>query len=312
MKLARLSAAGLIPEVWVPPHHVRELRALLAHRRRLVKTQTMLKNRLHSLLHRHQLVPPAGNPFLPKQRTWWTNLKVSSTEQLHVRHDLDTLSQLAQQIKEIDAELRRLSCLAPWSEAMPYVLQLPGIGLIIAMTILAAIGDVSRFPSAKKLVGYSGLGAAVHDSGQTHRSGRITKEGRKELRHALVEAAWITVETSPFWKTQFERLARRMHPNKAIVAIARQLLVVIWHVLTERAADQQADPDMVAFKLMTWSWKLTDEQRDGLTTRQFIRYHLLRLNLGHDLTHVVRGRAKRLIAPPEEVLALRPELRPAD
>ncbi len=96
--------------------------------------------------------------------------------------------------------------------------------------------------------------------------------------------------------------------------------MVIWHVLTERAADQQADPDMVAFKLMTWSWKLTDEQRGGLTSRQFtrtcggagVRYHLLRLNLGHDLTHVVRGRAKRLIATPEEVLALRPELRPAD
>jgi hypothetical protein len=90
------------------------------------------------------------------------------------------------------------------------------------------------------------------------------------------------------------------------------LLVVIWHVLTERAADQQADPDMVAFKLMTSSWKLTDEQRGGLTSRQFIRYHLLRLNLGHDLTHIVRGGAKRLIAPPEEVLALRPELRPRD
>jgi hypothetical protein len=152
----------------------------------------------------------------------------------------------------------------------------------------------------------------VHDSGQTHRTGHITKEGRRELRHALVQAAWIAVETSPFWKAQFERLCHRMHSNKAIVAIARQLLVVIWHVLIERSADQQADPDMVAFKLMTWSWKLTNEQRGGLTSRQFIRYHLLRLNLGRDLTHVVRGGAKRLIAPPEEVLALRPELRPPD
>jgi hypothetical protein len=60
---------------------------------------------------------------------------------------------------------------------------------------------------------------------------------------------------------------------------------------------------------MTWSWKLTDEQRGGLTTRQFIRYHLLRLKLGAGLTHVERGGAKRLIAPAEEVLALRPELR---
>jgi hypothetical protein len=65
---------------------------------------------------------------------------------------------------------------------------------------------------------------------------------------------------------------------------------------------------MVAFKLMTWSWKLTDEQRGGLTTRQFVRYQLLRLGLGYDLTHVLRGGSKHLIAPPDEVLKLRPEL----
>ena len=159
----------------------------------------------------------------------------------------------------------------------------------------------------------------MHDSGQTHRSGPITKAGRRELRHARVEAAWIAVETNPFWQVQFERLCRRMHQNQAILAMARQLLVVIWHVLTERVSDQQADPDMVAFphrgpagKLMTWSWKLTDEQRGGLTSRQFVRYGVLRLDLGHDLTHVVRGRARRLIAPPEQVLVLQRELRPPD
>ena len=102
-----------------------------------------------------------------------------------------------------------------------------------------------------------------------------------------------------------------MERNKAIVAIARQLLVVIWHVLTEHATDQHADPDMVAFKLMTWSWKLTPEQRGGLTTRQFVRYQLLRLGLGHDLMHVRRGGGgKYLIAPPDEVLRLKPELQP--
>ena len=79
----------------------------------------------------------------------------------------------------------------------------------------------------------------------------------------------------------------------------------------ERAADHHADPDMVAFKLMTWSWKLTSEQRGGLTTRQFVRYQLLRLGLGHDLTHVIRGGGKYLIAPPNEVLKLKPELHPA-
>lgn len=311
MKLARLSAANLIPEVWVPPHEVRELRAFLTHRRQLVKTQTMLKNRLRSVLHQHQLTPPGGDPFLPSQRAWWGGLSLSLTQQLHVRHDLATLDQLAVQVTEVDAELHRLSCSAPWSDDVLYLLQLPGIGLLTAMTILSAIGDVTRFPSAKKLVGYSGLGAGVHDTGQTHRTGHITKEGRSELRSVLVEASWRAVESSDFWQAEFERLCRRMHQNKAIVAIARMLLVVVWHVLTARAADCRADPDKVAFKLMTWSWKLSDEQRGGLTTRQFVRYHLMHLGLGHDLTHVVRGGARRLIAPPEEVLALKPELQAA-
>jgi len=74
------------------------------------------------------------------------------------------------------------------------------------------------------------------------------------------------------------------HPNQAIVAVARKLLVAVWHVLTERAADCHAQPKMVALpqrgpagKLMIWSWKRTDKQRGGLTSRQFVRYGLLRL-----------------------------------
>ena len=93
--------------------------------------------------------------------------------------------------------------------------------------------------------------------------------------------------------------------SASVVALARKLLIAIWHVLHERQADRHADADQVAFKLMVWSWKLTDEQRGGLTTRQFVRYQLIGLKLGDNLTHVVRGGAKRLIAPPEEVLVFR-------
>ena len=308
MVLARLSAAGLIPEVWVPPLDVRELRSLIAHRRRVVGTRTSLKNRLQSVLHRHHLVLPSGDPFSAIHRAWWDTLPVSPTERLHLKHDLATVSQLDTQIAEIEDELRRLSCASPWAAPVTYLMQLPGIALITAMTVLSAIGDVTRFAHAKELVGYSGLGASVHDSGQTHHTGHITKQGRKELRTVLVEALWRAVECSDYWRVEFERLTRRMHPTKAIVALARKMLVVIWHVLTEQAADSHANADLVAFKFMVWSWKLTDAQRGGLTTRQFVRYQLLRLKLGDHLTHVVRGGARHLIAPANEVRALKPEL----
>jgi transposase len=107
-------------------------------------------------------------------------------------------------------------------------MQIPGFGLITSMTAFAAIGDITRFASAKKLVGYSGLGASVHASGQTYRTGQVTKQGRRELRGALVEAAWRAVQTHPHWHEQFERLAGRLGRQKAIVAIARKLLVVVW------------------------------------------------------------------------------------
>jgi transposase len=110
MKLARLCAAGLIPQVWVPPVHVRELRLLFSHRRRLVKVSTLVKNRLQSLLHRHHIAPPTGEVFSQANRAWWEQLdRISVTERLHVKHDLATLKQVEDQLAEIEAELNRLS-----------------------------------------------------------------------------------------------------------------------------------------------------------------------------------------------------------
>jgi transposase len=308
--LARLLVADLIPEVWVPPTEVRELRTLIAHRRRQVKIRTMTYNRLHSVVHRNNLVPPEGGFFADKNRSWWESLSLSPIEKLLVRQNLAMLDGLGSVVAEVDQELARLSTTSPWSEHTPYLVQLPGFGVINAMTILSAIGDITRFPTSKKLVGYAGLGGSVHDSGQSHFTGSITKQGRRELRWCLVEAAWIAVEHHPFWKQEFQKLTRRMKSSKAITAIARKLLVVIWHVMTERVADRKADPNMVAFKLMKWSWQLNDWQRGGLTTRQFVRYQLMQLKLGEELTQISRT-YPRSIASVDEILALKPELRPA-
>jgi transposase len=306
--LAQLLRAELVPSVWVPPAHVREVRAVIAHRTRLVRMSTMAKNRLQSLLHRHNLRPPAGKLFAPKHRTWWRQLELPFSERLRIEQDLATLDHLAPQVATIDRERHRLSTSAPWAEQVPYLLQLPGIGVVTAMTVLAAIGEITRFPHAKQLVGYAGLGASVHASGDTYRTGRITKEGRRELRWVLVEAAHTAARSHPYWKQELQRLERRIGTGKAIVAIARKLLVAMWHVLTKQIADRRADADQVAFKLMTWAWKLTPGQRLGMTSRQFIRYHLLRLRLGDELSHIRRGGTPRPLAPPEEILALRPEL----
>ena len=309
LTLAHLLRADMLPEVWVPPPPVRDLRALLSHRRRLVSLQTTAKNRLQSVLHRLNLRAPEGDAFAQKQRAWWAELELSRTERLRVDQDVATLDHIAPQIAAVDAELRRLSTSEPWADQVPYLVQLPGLALLSAMTILGAVGDITRFPSSKQLVGYAGLGAGVHDSGKTHRDKGITKQGRRELRYVLIEAARAASQSHPYWKRAFAQLEKRIGEPKAIVAIARKLLIVVWHVLMAKSADRRADAEQVAFKLMVWAWKLTDEQRGGLSSRQFIRAHLIRLGLGDELTHITRGGTRRPLATIEEVLALRPELR---
>lgn len=310
MKLARLSAANLIPCVWVPPQPVRTLRLLFSHRRRLVKSTTHVKNRLQSLLHRHQLTPPPGNPFGQSQRAWWLALAVSPTEQLHVRHDLASLQLGEDQIAEVESELHRLALAEPWAQPVTFLVQLPGFSPLTALAVLAAIGEISRFETAKQLVGYAGLGASVHDSGLTYRTGGITKSGRRDLRYALVEAARSAARYHSHWQAVFATLTRRMPENKAVVAIARRLLVSIWHILSKRVPDLHAEPERVATKFMRWSWALTPEQRQGLSTRQFIRLKLMSLKMGSDLTHLTYGKMPRRIATTEELLKERPDLRP--
>jgi transposase len=236
LTLAQLLRADMLPEVWVPPPHIRDLRALLSHRRRLVSLQTTAKNRLHSVLHRLNLRPPDGEPFAQKQRAWWQALELSPTERLRVDQDVATLDHIAPQIAAVDAELRRLSTSDVWAEQVPYLVQLPGIALLSAMTRVGALGDITRFPSAKQLVGYAGLGAGVHDSGKTHRSGGITKQGRRDLRYVRFYAARSAVQSHPYWERTFTHLAKRIGEAKAIVAIARKLLIVVWHVLMAKSA----------------------------------------------------------------------------
>jgi len=306
LALARLLSAHMIPEVWVPPQHVRDLRALIAHRQRLVSQRTAAKNRLQSVLHRHQLVPPQGALFAKKNNDWWASLPLPASERLRITQDQAIIAYLNPMIDEVEAALKKLSISDLWADQVLFLLQLPGIGLVKAMTILGAIGEIERFPSAKKLVGYAGLGSRVHSSGQTHHTGAITKQGRRELRHALVEAAWTAVKVHAHWKDEFNRLKLRIGKKKAIVAIARKLLVTIWHVLSKRQADIHADPELLARKFSIWAWQLSDLRPHQLSPGQFIRFQLARLDLGHDLDHFFLGKVKRLIPSLEDVAHLLP------
>ena len=309
-RLLTLLIANIVPEVWVPPMDVRELRSLISLRWRLGKQITMSKNRLHSVVQRFNLTPPEGNLLAEKNQDWWAEQEFGELTDFQVQLDMKIIAHLEAQKARIDQKLAEMSNIVPWADEMVYLMQIPGFGLLTSMILLAAVGDIERFSHPKKLVGYAGLGAGVHVSGQKHQEKSITKQGRKELRWVLVQAAWAAVRSDSYWKAQYQRLTKHKHPNQAIVAIARRLLVSAWHILTKREPYRRADDEALAYKMMIWSQRMDEKALRGLTRQQFIKYGLLRLGVGQDLTRIERKGVPRRIAPAEEVLALRPDLKP--
>lgn len=301
LALAQLHAAGMLTGVWIPPHEVRDLRSLIARREKMVRLSTIAKNRLHAMLHRHHL-RLTEKPFAPEQRMWWESLPLSVTEQFLVHSDLDTLEFAQKQIAQVEEGLKKQSA---EDERIPLLIQLPGVAMLTAITILAAIGDITRFPSAKKLVGYAGLGTRVHDSGMTHAAGRITKAGRRDLRRAMVNAANHAVVHHVHWRQEFERLEPHLGRSRAIVAIARKFLVTVWHVLTEQVADRFADPRDVATSLLRYAYTIGRRNRlQGQSVLSFTRDQLDRLGIGKDLQTIPWG-SKTHLLPPSKLLALK-------
>jgi transposase len=294
--LARLLAKGLLVGIWVPPQEMRELRGLVAQRKKMTGLATQAKNRLHAVLQRHHLVPPAGNPFYASQQRWWLTLPLGALEKVNVQSDLDTLHFAEAQRMHLTSLMEEI---ANQQEQITCILQLPGFGVVTAVTVWAAIGNIERFEDPQHLVGYAGLGTRVHDSGMSTRTGRITKAGRRDLRVVLIEAAQVAANSHPHWKAELARLQPRLGRNKAIVAIARKLLVAVWYILAQHKPDRFAQPEAIAQKFLKYAYQLGKENRPaGQSAAQFVRQRLDALHLGHELTSIAWGSKKPIPLPP--------------
>ena len=311
ISLAHLLAANLVPEVWVPPVDVRELRRLISQRWQLTQARIRIQNELQSLLHRRNIVAPAGRGtlFREGQRAFWDELASSVTDKLQIEQGMARLELYGEQLAEIDEEINRLSLTPRWQGEMRLLMQLPGSGPLTGMTILGAIGEIGRFETAKKLVGYAGLGSCVHSSGGKTRTGAITKTGRKDLRRSLVQMARAAVRAHPKWQRQYDELCRRMPRQKAVVAIARKLLVAIWHILMKQVADSQTSAARIGYRFAVWYWRLPKSVKEGWSNALFMRWQLMQLGIGNQLSHIPvpsnKGANKQLrLATPAEALAV--------
>lgn len=211
--------------------------------------------------------------------------------------DLETLQFAGQQ--EARAE-KEMTLIAAEDENIGRLMHMPGFGVITAVTVYAAIGDIRRFEDADHLVGYAGMGARVHESGMSSRSGKITKAGRRDLRVAMVEAAHVVANSHPHWKAELARLQPRIGYNRAIVAIARKLLITVWFVLQGKA-DKYAEPKAVAQKMLKFAYSVGKANRAGKTAAQFARERLDKLQMGEELASIPWGAKKPIPLPPSKL-----------
>lgn len=297
--LAELLAANMLHGIWVPDDYIRDLRILTSQRRKMGRLGAVAKNRLHAVLHRHHILPPPYfELFHPDLRVWWEALKVSHLEKVRILSDLATLEFAQKQKAMLEEEMGKA---AAQDERIPFLIQIPGFALLTAINTLAAIGDITRFPDPTHLVGYAGLGATVHDSGERRTTGHITKSGRRDLRSAMVDAANAAVRHHAYWKKEFERLEFHLGRSRAIVAIARKLLITVWHVLSRGVADKHHDPRDVACSLFKLAYAVKvrnlPEKQSAL---QFTRNQLDRLGIGADIERIPWG-SKSFKLPPSRL-----------
>jgi len=214
-----------LPTCYVPDDEVFALREHLRSRSDLVRMRTMVKNRIHSVLHRRGVLVPAKLDLFTKAgRAWLQAVELDQAGRSILGRYLETFEAIGAVIKQSDHDLKKLTGQDRWCKPCALLQTMPGVGLITALTVLAELGDLERFRSRSAVANYAGLVPVVRDSNDKRYRGSITKQGSTHLRHVLMEAAWVAVGRSAKYAQVYERVAGRKHKMIAIVAVARKML----------------------------------------------------------------------------------------
>jgi len=228
-KLSRELANGSLKPIYVPEPFYEELRGLCRLYHKTVLHQTRLKNRIRSFLHRNNIPVPNRSEVYPwsgRFISWLLSLKLTHEPgQSYLGHCLDELNLTRERIKNIIKELREISRRPPIKKIVhEYLISVPGVGFITAITFYSEIIDMRRFPTFDQLASFVGLVPDVDASGDRETTTGLTFRRNRHLRHMLVESAWFAVRLDPAMTMKFQELIRRMKKQQAIIRIAKKLL----------------------------------------------------------------------------------------
>ena len=244
-RLAKFQLRGILPESYLAPPEVRQRRERMRYRIALVRLQTGVKNRVQAILHRLGILHSFSDLFGQGGRAFLEDLDLPEASQAVFSGYLRLLEHLGEEIQKVEQWMRRN---LPEDEVVRWLKTIPGIGLILAHVIRAEIGQIERFPSYRHLGSYSGLAPLSDDSADRHGRRHCSPACNHTLRWALIEAATGVLATKGSKAWRLRRLHARLtgggryNKNQAKVAVARELVKLVYIVWTKEAPYTDTPP----------------------------------------------------------------------
>jgi transposase len=307
--LAELARVRYLPSVWSPDEDTLRLRHFVTDRESLVHYKTKLKNQVHAILHRNLVHYEFSDLFGADGAKWLDDLLETDELDVFEKDRLRFLSsEIARQqllVDDLDASIAAFICSrSALSHQLDLLVSIPGVSLASGATILAAIGDVSRFRSKEKLASYFGLTSRVKQSGEQCRMGRISKQGNAYGRFMLVESADWLRKSAPVYQRFYNRIKKKKNHNVAKVATARKLAELCWILLTRNQEFIYAKPRNTDEK-RTAIRKLARSKASLKTVRKPTNTILYGSNLrGREIKQELQKRASDEAARIKDLLAL--------
>ncbi len=226
--LAQLLRCDYLPSVWVPDAMTRALRQLTSRRERLVSERTRIKNRIQSVLAGLLVVVPVNTLFSNNGQQWLADCRLPAYERALIESDLRLIESVDKEIETLEKLLREEAWKAP---RVRLLMTIPGVDYCTALTLMAALGDLSRFKDGDRAASYLGLAPSIKQSANTCHYGPITKQGNTHARWMLTQSAQNIARHPGPLGVSFRRLAKRKCWNVAVCATARKLVTIAWLML---------------------------------------------------------------------------------
>lgn len=227
-RLALFLSKGLVPEVRMTNKEHAQIKSLTQSRDKLVKLRTSLKNKINNICSAHGM--NLKKEYLSSEKGLDTVIEIpfDPMVKIEVRVLVDQIRSLNKNVKELEEAIKEAGKNLPGAKNLKSI---KGIGDLGSAILLSVIVDVNDFADEGKLAAYFGIVPRVSNSNETNRSGRITKRGNKLGRTTLVQCALIAKRYSPYLSNYYDRIKARRGTGKAIIALARKFLNVIYNTL---------------------------------------------------------------------------------